>query len=236
MGPGCVLPMSAPGGVAVEPEGLDELVLDGGGVGEHAVGPGPAAVAGVEQDGFADAGQLGEQGAHGQVQPGAGGAAAHEVGELEGEHAGEDVDADVVLGPVEHRAEGGGAGVFHLPEGGLGLGLGPVGGDDLGGRPVVMIGDQDMLAEDLLFERGVAILVDVPGEPVVFGGVSGQLPGDDAAGPGVVQDLYDHGFDLGTCPAGLAAGQGGGQVVHLAGGLGQGGAGEAAGLAFVQVG
>src|SRR5712671_5796227 len=75
--------MSAPGGVAVEPEDLDELVLDGRGVGEHAVGPGPAAVAGVEQDGFADAGELGEQDAHGQVQPGPGGAAAHEVGELE---------------------------------------------------------------------------------------------------------------------------------------------------------
>ena len=54
--------------------------------------------------------------ADGQVQPGPGGAAAHEVGKLEGEHAGEHVDADVVLGPVEHRAEGGYAGVFHLPE------------------------------------------------------------------------------------------------------------------------
>ena len=50
------------------------------------------------------------------MQSGLGGAAAHEVGELEGEYAGEDVDDDVVLGPVEHRAEGGDAGVFHLPE------------------------------------------------------------------------------------------------------------------------
>ena len=44
-----------------------------------------------------------EQGADGQVQAGAGGGAAHEVGDLQGRDAGEDVDADVVLGPVVHR-------------------------------------------------------------------------------------------------------------------------------------
>ena len=181
-------------------------------------------------------GQLGEQDADGQVQPGPGGAAAHEVGELEGEHAGEHVDADVVLGPVEHRAEGGDAGVFHLPEGGLGLGLGPVGGDDLGGRPVVVVGDQDVLAEDLFFQGGAGGRVDVPGEPVVLGGVSGQLPGDDAARPGVVQDRADLGFHLRPGPPGLAAGQGGGQLVQLPGRLGQGGAREPAGLLVVQLG
>ena len=104
--------------------------------------------------------------------------------------------ADVVLGPVEHRAEGGRAGVFHLPEGGLGLGLGPVGGDYPGGRPVVVVGDQDVLAEDIFFQGGAGAGVDVPGEAVVLGGISGQLPGDDAVRPGVVQDLADLGFDL----------------------------------------
>jgi hypothetical protein len=34
-----------------------------------------------------------------------GGLAAHEVGELPGQDAGEGVDADVVLGPVVHRGE-----------------------------------------------------------------------------------------------------------------------------------
>jgi hypothetical protein len=53
-----VLPISAPGGVAGEAEDGGELVLDGAGFGEHAVGFGPAAVAVVEQDGLADAGEL----------------------------------------------------------------------------------------------------------------------------------------------------------------------------------
>src|SRR5258708_4693016 len=204
--------MSSSGSVPVKAEDAGELVLDGGGVGEHAVGPGPAPVAGVEEDGLADAGQFAEQGADGQVQSGLGGAAAHEVGELEGEHAGEDVDADVVLGPVEHRAEGGDAGVFHLPEGGLGLGLGPVGGDDLGGRPVVVVCDQDVLAEDLFFQGGAGAGVDVPGEAVGFWAAPGPLPGADAAAPGVMPDLADLGFDLRAWPAGLAAGAGGGPL------------------------
>jgi hypothetical protein len=111
------------------------------------VGAGPAPVAVVEQDGLADPFQVPEQFANGKVQPGAAGPEPHQVGDLQGQHAGEDVDPDVVLGPVEHRAEGDGAGVFHLPEGELGFGLGPVPGDHLGGGPVVVAGDQDVLAE-----------------------------------------------------------------------------------------
>src|SRR5258707_2993384 len=202
--------MSSSGSVPVKAEDAGELVLDGGGVGEHAVGPGPAPVAGVEQDGLADAGQFAEQGADGQVQSGLGGAAAHEVGELEGEHAGEDVDADVVLGPVEHRAEGGDAGVFHLPEGGLGLGLGPVGGDDLGGRPVVVVCDQDVLAEDLFFQGGAGAGVDVPGEAVVLWGGFRQPASDDAARPGVMPDLADLGLDPPAWAAGPFPRGGGG--------------------------
>jgi len=107
---------------------------------------------------------------------------AHEVGALEREYAGEDVDADVVLGPVEHRAEGHDAGVFELPEGELGLGLGPVGGDDVGGGPVVVAGDQDVLAEELVFEGSAGGGVDVPGEAVALGALAVQLPGDDPPG------------------------------------------------------
>ena len=98
-----VLPMSASGGVTGEAEDLGELVLDRAGFGEHAVGSGPAAVAVVEQDGLADAGEFAQQFADGQVQPGLAGASPHEVGDLQGQDAGEDVDTDVVLGPVVHR-------------------------------------------------------------------------------------------------------------------------------------
>src|ERR1035441_7601736 len=63
--------------VIQEAEDVDELVLDRGGFGEHAVGSGPAALALVEQHGLADPGGLADQLAHGQVQrrtlvPGAG--------------------------------------------------------------------------------------------------------------------------------------------------------------------
>jgi hypothetical protein len=64
---------------------------------------------------------------------------------------------------VEHRGERHGAGVFELAEGELGLGLGPVAGDDLGGGPVVVVGDQDVLAEDLFFRGGARAGVDGPG-------------------------------------------------------------------------
>ena len=43
-------------------------------------------------------------------------------------------------------------GVFELAEAGFGVGLGAVGGDDLGGGPVVAVGEQDPLAEDLVFQ------------------------------------------------------------------------------------
>src|SRR5580658_5829426 len=54
---GCfgVLPASASGSVAGEAEDAGEFVLDGAGLGEHAVGSGPAAVALAEQHGLADA-------------------------------------------------------------------------------------------------------------------------------------------------------------------------------------
>ena len=71
-------------------------------------------------------GQLVQELADRQLQPGAARPEPHQVGDLQGEHAREDVDADVVVGPVGHRGEGHHMRVLHLPEGELGLGLGPV--------------------------------------------------------------------------------------------------------------
>jgi hypothetical protein len=73
--------------------------------------------------------------------------------------------------------------------------------------------------------------VDAPGQAQVPGLVAGQLPGDDAADPGLGGDRLDLGGDLVLAAAGLAAGQGGGQFVQLLAGLGQRGAVEPACLA-----
>ena len=89
--------------------------------------------------------------AHGQVQSGPFGVAAHQVGDGEGEDAVEDVHADFLFGPVVHRGEGDQVAVFELPEAFFDVGLGAVGGDDLGGRPVVAVGEQDSFAEVLVF-------------------------------------------------------------------------------------
>ena len=103
-----------------------------------------------------------------------------------------------------------------------------------GDGPVVVIGDQHVLAEDLLFQRGAGAGVDAPGQAQVFGLVAGQLPGDDPPHPGLAGDLLDLGLHLVPAAAGLAAGQGGGQLVEFLAGLGQRGAVEPAGLAGMQ--
>ena len=158
---------------------------------------------------------------------------AHEVGELEGQDAGEDVDADAVLGPVVHRGEREDVRVFHLPEGEFRLGLGPVAGDDLGHGPVVVAGDEHVLAEDLLFEGGAGVRVGAPGQAEVFRLVPGQFPSDDAAYPRLGGDRGDLGFDF-VPEAGLPEGQRRGELAQLLRGLGEGGAVEPGGLAVAQ--
>src|ERR1019366_5628794 len=89
----------------------------------------------------------------------------------------------------------------------LGLGLGPVTGDDFGHGPVVVAGDQHMLAEDFLFQGGTGFWVHGPGQAQIPGLVTIELPGDDTTGPGLVGDLLDLGFHLIPAAAGLAAGE-----------------------------
>ena len=127
-------------------------------------------------------------------------------------------------------------GSFSWRNGKLGLGLGAVAGDHLGGRPVVVIGNEHVLAEQLVFQGGARVLVDAPGKAQVLGLPAVQLPGDHPPHPGPCGDLPDFGFDLLPGPAGFAAGESGGQLVQLLRGLGEGGAGEPAGLGGVQFG
>ncbi len=169
---------------AVQLEDLGEVILGGGGLGEHAAGFGSSAGGGVDQHGFLDSGQGVQQlpDAHGKAV--LGGVAAHEVGDLQGEYAGEGVDADVVVGPVAHRGKGHHVRVFELAEAELGLGLGTVGGHHLGQGPVLVGGDQDAFAEHLGFQVGAGVVVNGPGQPVCGWGVAGQFPADDACGQG----------------------------------------------------
>ena len=81
-----------------------------------------------------------------------------------------------------------------------------------------------MLAEDLLFEGGAGTGVYRPRQAQVFGLVTVQVPGDGSPDPGLAGDLLDPGLDLVLAAAGLAAGQGGGQLVQFPAGLGQRGA------------
>ena len=92
------------------------------------------------------------------------GFAAHEVGDGEGEHAVEDVDPDFLFGPVVHRGEGDQVAVFELREAFFDVGLGAVGGDHVGGRPVVAVGEQDPFAEVFVFEVAVRGVVGAPGQ------------------------------------------------------------------------
>ena len=95
----------SPGCVPAEFEDVVELLLVAGELGGHASGLGASSGGGVDQYGLADGGELGEQDADRQAWAGALGFTAHQVGDLQGEYAGEHVHADVVLGPVEHRGE-----------------------------------------------------------------------------------------------------------------------------------
>ena len=188
----------------------------------------------VEQDGFADAGQFVEQFADGQVQAGVVGLAAHEVGDGEGEDAVEDVDADLLVGPVVHRAENDTTwGSLSLPEAGFDLGLGAVGGHDVGDGPGVAVGEQDPFAEQAFFQRLRGRWCRWRGQAQVGGVVAGEGGGDDVADPAGFADRGDLGLDRVAGSAGLAAGQAVGSSVRRRVGLGQGLV-EAAGLRGVQ--
>ena len=78
----CGLVGLAAGCVAVEVEEVVEALLGGVAVGDDAACSGSAAVALVEEDGFFDSGEGGEESTHGEVESGVGGVAGHEVGDL----------------------------------------------------------------------------------------------------------------------------------------------------------
>lgn len=87
----------------VQFEDVEQLLLEVGPVGDHPAGFGAASGAGVDQDGFLDAGQLCEEFTNAEGESVAGGVAAHQVGDHQRQDAVEDMHADVVVGEVVHR-------------------------------------------------------------------------------------------------------------------------------------
>jgi hypothetical protein len=71
---------------------------------------------------------------------------------------------DFLVRPVILRAHGQVVDIFELPEDGLGSTLPSIGQNDLLGRPVVLIGDQETLTEHFGFELGQGGMVDPPGQ------------------------------------------------------------------------
>ena len=101
----------------VQVEDVGEAGLGRGEVGKHPSGFEAAPGGEVDQDGFLDAGEVSEEFAYRQGLTRAGCLASHQVGDGQSEYAGDDVDTDVVVGPVVHGPEGDDVRVFELPEG-----------------------------------------------------------------------------------------------------------------------
>src|SRR6266536_3596613 len=221
--PGVGLGWSAGWGVAVEREQVVERLLGGGAVGEDAPGAGAAlAAVVVEQDGLLDARQLSQQLTNRQVQPRLVGMAAQQVRDRQGQHAVEDVDADLLVGPVVHGAKRHHLGVLELAEPGFDLGLGAVGGHHLGGGPLVAVGEQDPLAEDAALQAPAGRLVGVPRQAEGGWRIAGEGGGDDVCDPARPQDRGDLALDSAAVTAGASACQAGPQLGQAALRLGQG--------------
>ena len=115
---------------------------------------------------------------------------------------------DVVLGPVEHRGNDTTWVPFHLRKANSALDRDQVPGDHLGGGPVVVAGDQRVLAK-LSCSRPPGRRVNLQARRKSFRAHprSGHCPGDDAAHPRLGGDRGDRGFDLARVGCGCGQGQ-----------------------------
>jgi hypothetical protein len=92
------------------------------------------------------------------------GAQVEESGEEIAEDAGEDVDVDFLIGPVALRAQGDVDGVLEVCEDSFDGSLAAVGADDLGGCPVVAVGDENDAAEGVTIEGIEGVVVEGVGD------------------------------------------------------------------------
>ena len=113
-------------------------------------------------------------------------------------------------------------GVFHLAEVVLHVGLGAVAGHDVDDRPVVVVGEQDAFAEQLIGEGLDRFGVDGPLQGEVGRGLADEGVGDDPGQPAGLEDLGELGLDPAAVLAGFAAGQAFGQLGEPPAGAGHG--------------
>ena len=148
-------------------EGLGERLV----VGFHGLelvgGLGSSTLAcGLEEGSQTDAGKASQEGAGGSGEDaGVARGVAQEGGELVAQDTGEEVDVELLVGPVELGSYGQMMGIFEVAEGVFDAGLGVVGVDDVFGRPIVAVGHQDAETE-LVFDvvEGCALRAEAQGE------------------------------------------------------------------------
>jgi hypothetical protein len=199
-----VVPNSACRSVVCEAEKVVEALLGRVHFCQHAPGPRASPIALVEQHGLFDFTEGAEQLAHTHVQAGLGRLSTHEPGQRQGEYAVKDVDADLVVGPVEHGVERDDSAILHLAKVRLDVVLGSIRTNDVGHFPVVVVGEEDPLAEELFFERppGHGVLAEAQaerGRPI-----TAQRRADDPGDPAGLGDAGDLGLDGVAVLSGLA--------------------------------
>jgi hypothetical protein len=107
---------------------------------------------------------------------------------------------------VVHRVKRDHVGVFELAEAEFGVGLGAVGGHDVGYRPVA-VGEQDAFAERPRLKPGTGARVAAPVRPQLGGLLAGEGDGDDVGHPAGLADRGDLGLHFVAVAAGAPAGQ-----------------------------
>src|SRR6266542_2240162 len=99
-----------------------------------------------------------------RVSDGLAGTEVEESSEEVAEDAGEDVDMEFLVGPVELGTQGDVDGILEVCEDGFHIGLSAVGTNDVGGVPVVAICDEDDAAEGVGVEGSECGLVEGVGQ------------------------------------------------------------------------
>jgi hypothetical protein len=121
---------------------------------------GAAFVGGANHGDATDVFEVLEESLHAvRVCGGLAGTEVEEAGEEIAEQTSQDMDVEFLIGPVVLRPQGDVDGVLEVGEDGFDGGLAAVGADDVGGRPVVAVCDEDDAAEGVLIEgvEGVGV-------------------------------------------------------------------------------